>query len=69
MKYVADGLKFTLKWALFAWSQGPILPNLGELTEWISFLLQTLTCLEGQIFCRKWDEITREELSVYKTKI
>ena len=40
MKDVADGLKYTLKWALFAWSQGPIPPNSGELTEWISVLLQ-----------------------------
>ena len=65
MKHVADGLKYTLKWAMFAWSHGPILPNLGELTEWISVLLQILTYLEGQAFWGKWGEFTRQELSVY----
>ena len=44
---------------------GIMSPNLGELTEWISFLLQILTCLEGQTFWGKWSEITRQELSVY----
>ena len=44
---------------------GIMSPNLGELTEWISFLLQILTCLEGQTFRGKWSEITRQELSVY----
>ena len=56
MKHVADGLKYTLKWA-------------GELTEWISFLLQILTCLEGQTFWGKWGEITHQELSVSKNRV
>ena len=59
MKHVADGLKYTLKWTLFVWSDGPIPPNLGELTEWMSVLLQILIYLEGQIFWGKWGEITR----------
>ena len=50
MKYVVDELKYTLKWALFAWSKGPILSNLGKLSEWVSVLLQILTDLEGQNF-------------------
>ena len=65
MKHAADGLKYSLKWALFAWSQDPISPNLGDLTEWILFLLQILTCLDGQTFSGEWDEITHQELSVY----
>ena len=32
MKHVADGLKYTLKWALFAWRQSPTPSYLGELT-------------------------------------
>ena len=38
--------------------QGPISPNLGELTEWASVLLQILTCVEGQVLWGKWGEIT-----------
>ena len=63
--HVADGLKYILKWSLSAWSQGPIPPNLGELTERILVLLQILTYLEGQTFWGKSGEITRQELSVY----
>ena len=50
MKHGGDGLTYTLKWTLFAWSQGPIPLNLGELTEWISVLLQISKCLDGQTF-------------------
>ena len=32
-KYVADGLKYTLEWSLFAWPQNSIPPNLGKLTN------------------------------------
>ena len=39
MNHVADGLKYTLKWARFAWSEGTISPNFGELTEWTPVLL------------------------------
>ena len=60
MKHVADWLKYTLKLALFVWPQGSIPPNLGELTEWISFLLQTVTCLKGETFRGKSGEITRQ---------
>ena len=56
MKNVADGLKYALKWVLYTWTQGPIPPNLGELTEWISVLLKMLTCLESQTFRGKWAE-------------
>ena len=56
MKNVADGLKYALKWVLFTWTQGPIPPNLRELTEWISVLLKMLTCLESQTFRGKWAE-------------
>ena len=53
-----------LKWALLAWSQGKIPPNLHDLIKWSSVLFQTLPCLEGKTFWGKWDEITRQELSV-----
>ena len=46
-------------------NRDPIPPNLGELTKWISVLLQILKCLEGQTFWEKWGEITHQELSVY----
>ena len=49
-----------------------IYPETGpiwELTEWISVLLQILTCLEVQAFWGKWGEITRQDLSVYKHHI
>ena len=53
MKHVTYGLKYTLKWALFAWSQGPILSNLGELAKWISVLLANLNMLGGSNPLRK----------------
>ena len=40
--YEADRLKYILKWALFAFSEGPIPQNVEELTEWISVHLQIL---------------------------
>ena len=52
-------------WVEIYHEMGPFPPNLGELTEWISFLLQIPTCLEGQTFWGKLGEITRQELSVY----
>ena len=62
---MAGGLKYTLKWVLFAWSQDPISPNLGALMEEILVLLQILTYLEGQTFWIKWDEIIHQQLSVH----
>ena len=49
------------KWEAYR-THGPIPPNLRELTEWISVLLQILPCLEGQTCWEKWGEITRQEI-------
>ena len=65
MKHVADALKYTLILALYAWSLDLIPPNLGELTELISVILQILPCLKVQTFWGKWSEINHQELSGY----
>ena len=60
VKHIDDALRYSLIWVLFAWSQDQIPPYLGEMTEWISVLLEILQCFGRSNLLRKmrWDYLS-----------